>query len=180
MPGTARDGAHLECTRASRIIRAVFRRPLLPADRLRLALATGLITAAGTAGALLGFGLKAGTPARPFNAIARLVFGPGSADVWGYEARVTLTGAALHVTTMLLYGVAFSMIGAWHGWRLAATATAVSLLALVMELLLLRRLVPGGVAELLAPGQLVALHVVMALCLAIGMRFALQGFRDDD
>jgi hypothetical protein len=145
---------------------------------LRLALAVGLITAAGTAGALLGFGARAGTPARPFNTIARAVFGPGSADVWGFDPRVSLTGVALHVTAMLLYGVAFTATGARRGWKLVAAALAVSLAALAIELALLPRLT-WGLSALLVPGELLVLHLVMAACLALGMRFALDGPRND-
>ena len=154
------------------------RRFPLRAIPFRLALAVGVITAAGTSGALLAFGMRAGTPARPFNAIARLLLGPDSVEIWGFDLRVTLTGIVVHVTAMLLYGVVLTATGARRGWRLAVAALAVSLLALAVELLLVRRLA-SGVAELLAPGQLVALHLLMAACLMLGMRFALQGLREE-
>lgn len=145
---------------------------------LRIALAVGLITAAGTAGALLGFGARAGMPARPFNTIARAVLGPGSADVWGFDPWTSLTGIALHVTGMLLYGVAFTAIGARRGWKLAGAAVAVSLFALAVELALLPKLT-WGLSALLAPGDLVVLHLVMAACLALGMRLALGAVKSD-
>lgn len=153
------------------------RRLALTAARLRLALIVGVITAAGTAGALLGFGLRAGTPARPFNAIARLVLGPDTVGVWGFDARVSLTGIVLHVTAMLLYGVALVSTGAKRGWRLAVAAVGVSLFAFAVERLLLH-LVPAE-SDLLVPGQVVALHLLMAVCLALGMRFALLVHRED-
>lgn len=151
------------------------RRPVLA-----IAALTGLIAAAATAGALLGFGLRAGTPVRGFNALASFAIGDRAHGVWGWESTVTLTGIAVHLAVMLGWGVLFTLVAVrLRGWRLAATSIAAGLgVWLVSTTVLLRRVGPG-VAEVLGPGQVAGLHVVLIVALAVGMRFARMAVRSD-
>ena len=75
---------------------------------LRAGVVVGLLAACATGGALLGFGIRQGIPSRPFNATARLLLGARADGVWGFVPAVTLTGVALHVTVMVVWGVVYA------------------------------------------------------------------------
>lgn len=146
-------------------------------------LITGLVTASATAGALVGFGLRAGMPVRAYNVLATVVIGDQARGVWGWMGRVTLVGIAVHLALMVGWGLLFAAIAReMRGWHLAAAAAGVALGAwLVMRVAVLHRVGPDA-AEVLGPAQLVALHIVMAVALGVGMRFALSAVerRDSD
>jgi len=140
----------------------------------RAGLALGLLAASATAGALVGFGHRLGIPSRPFNAIARLLLGSRAEGVWGFAPLVTLTGVALHVTTMLVWGVVYVRLAAAHrGGARIAIAVGVAAMALLVELLVVERVLHAGVSGVLSPMQVVVVHAVLAVALAVGMRFAL-------
>lgn len=140
----------------------------------RAGLAVGLLAASATSGALVGFGLRLGIPSRPFNAIARLVLGGRAEGVWGFTPAVTLTGVALHVTMMLVWGVVYvRLVEARRGFARLAIAVGVAVMALLVELLVVERLLHAGVSGVLSPMQVVVVHAVLAVALAVGMRFAL-------
>ena len=143
------------------------------------ALVTGLIATSATAGALVGFGLRAGTPFRGFNAMASLVLGDQATGAWGWMSTVTPAGMIVHVTVMMGWGVLFAFLAArLRGWQPAAAAAGVALGAwFVTRAVVLHRVGPG-VAAVLGPGQLVGLHVVLGVALALGMRFAFRGDGD--
>jgi len=177
-----RDGAApprmpLESTLPRRILRAVRRLPALP---VRTGLVVGALTAAATAGTLVGFGLHAGTPLRPFNALARLLLGSRADAVWGFDPAVTPVGLLLHVTLMLAYGVVFtSLARTLRGWRLGGAAVAFALCALAVDALVATRLLHAGLTDVLLPSQLLALHALLAASLAVGIRLA-QGRLQSD
>ena len=145
----------------------------MPPSSTRAGLAVGLLAASATSGALVGFGLRLGIPSRPFNAIARLLLGSRAEGVWGFTPTVTLTGVALHVTTMLVWGVVYVRFAdARRGIARGAIAVGVAAMALLVELLVVERLLHAGVSGVLSPMQVVVVHAVLAVALAVGMRFA--------
>lgn len=145
------------------------------------ALITGAIAASATAGALVGFGIRAGTPARAFNAIASFVLGDRARGVWGWVSTVTLTGIAVHVAIMVGWGVLFAFLaGRMRGWQFAATAAGVALGAWAVTRFVVLHRVGPTVAEVLGPGQLLGLHLVLAVSLAVGMRFAFDAGRVEE
>lgn len=95
-------------------------------------------------------------------------------------STVTITGIALHVAFTIGWGVLFAVVAARvRGWWLLVASAAVALVAwMVASGLLLRQAGPGA-AEVLGPGQLAGLHLVLAVALAIGMRFARSAIRND-
>ena len=145
-----------------------------------MAVVTGAIAMAATAGALLGFGMRAGTPVRGFNILASFVLGDQARGVWGWSSTVTLTGIALHVAMMMGWGVLFTLVAAtMRGWRLAAAAAATGLCIWVVSTFVVLRGAGAGADEVLGTGQVAGLHVVLAVALAVGMRFARSLVRSD-
>lgn len=147
---------------------------------LALGLTTGIIAAAATGGALLGFGIRAGMPSRPFNGIATLVLGDQARGVWGYVGTITVTGIVLHVAITVGWGVLFAALaGRRHGWQVTALAMVVSAVAWVVSRTIVLRQVGAGMSSVLGSGQLAVLHVVLAVALVLGMRFARRGYTID-
>lgn len=139
----------------------------------------GLIAASATAGALLAFGLRLGTPVRPFNAVARLALGAEADGVWGFVPVVTLSGVSIHVLLSILLGVTLAWLAPPQS-RIARRVGVAALLATTAYLLdvyLLPRLLRPGLAALLALPQLVLFYLVLAIALVLGTRNA---FRFDD
>lgn len=140
----------------------------------------GAVAAAAAMGMVLGFGVRAGTPARGFNAIAALVLGDRAQGVWGWVSTVTLTGIAVLVAVMVGWGSLFALVvGRVRGWRLAAMALGVALGALVVSVAVVQRRLGADTVEVLGPGQLVGLHLMLAVTLAVGMRLARSSPRSD-
>jgi hypothetical protein len=142
-------------------------------DTLTHGVLTGTLAAAATAGALLGFGLRAGTPARPFNAVAGVVLGDRAAGIWGFDSVVTVTGVLVQVAVALGWGLLFARLTrGMRGMRLAAAAVVVSVVALAVDAFLAGRVIGVDVSDALAPAQIVLVHFVLGAALAVGMRLA--------
>jgi hypothetical protein len=134
---------------------------------------TGALAAAATAGALLGFGLQQGTPARPFNALAGLILGDRAGGIWGFHPVVTVAGVLVHVAVTLGWALLFARLArGMRGLRLAAAALVAALAALAVDAFLAGRVLGVDVSDVLAPAQVVALHFVLGVALAVGMRLA--------
>jgi len=133
----------------------------------------GAVATAATGGALLGFGLRQGTPARPFNALAALVLGDRATGIWGFHSVVTVTGLLVHVAVTLGWGLLFARLArGMRGTRLAASALLAALVALVVDGFVAGRVLGVDVSGALAPAQVVAVHLVLGVALAVGMRLA--------
>jgi hypothetical protein len=154
--------------------------PLSSRATRTVALRVGSLATASTAGALLGFGWRLGTPVRPFNAVARLLLGARADGVWGPDPLVTVAGVLLHVTVMHAWGFAYVWL-ARHasGWRRSLIAVAVAATALAVDLLVVERWLQAGVSGVLTGAQVVAVHLVLAVTLALGMRFATSDLRHE-
>jgi hypothetical protein len=147
-------------------------------SRIRTGLAVGAIAAAATAGALAGFGVRQGTPARPFNVLASILAGDRAAGTWGFDPVATPLGAALHGIIVVAYGLAFVVLAGERSGRSLWIWGTVFAGSLYLAGFLLAPLLFGGVATtVLQPVQLLALHVVLAVALVMGMRFALYNRR---
>jgi hypothetical protein len=142
--------------------------------RLWTGLALGTIAAAATAGALAGFGVRQGTPARPFNVLAYVVLGDRAAGTWGFDPVVTVVGVLLHSIVVCAYGLLFVLLlGIVRGRRLWISAGVFAAVVYAVGLFFGPRLFGGVISTVLQPIQVVALHIVLAAALAGGMRFAL-------
>jgi hypothetical protein len=134
---------------------------------------TGAFAAAATAGALLGFGIQQGTPARPFNAIAGLVLGDRADRIWGFHLVATVVGVIVHIALTLGWALLFARLaGGLRGLRLAGAAFGIAATAFAVNVLLVSRLLGAHVSDVLVPAQVIALHVVLGVALGVGMRLA--------
>ena len=132
---------------------------------------SGILAASATAGALVGFGLRLGAPAHPFNAIAALVLGSSAQALHTFAPGATPLGILLHVVVMTGCGLVYSALFGRSGRHPVAWAVAVAAAALVATILI-ARLFGVGLAALLPTGTLIAFAVVLAIALAVGMRLA--------
>lgn len=133
----------------------------------------GALAAAATAGALLGFGIQQGTPARPFNAVASLVIGDQATGLWGFHPMITSVGVLVQVTAAFGWALLFARFaGGMRGPRLGGAAVLVAGVALAVHTFLFGQLGGPGVGEALVPAQVVALHLVLGITLVVGIRFA--------
>ena len=134
---------------------------------------TGALAAAATAGALLGFGIQQGTPARPFNAVASLLLGDRADRIWGFHPVVTVVGVIVHVALTFGWGLLFARVASgMRGLRLAGAALGIAAAALAVDLLIITRLLGVDVSDVLTPAQVIVLHLVLGVALGVGMRLA--------
>ena len=147
-------------------------------SRLSTGARAGVVAWAATTGAVLGFGLRHGSATRPFADAGGYVLA-AVANVTGITGTAgALFGIALHLAWSMVLGVCFTFVaGALRGPRLVLAAVAFALLLWA----LLTRVVPAtqpatGVLSLSAP-QLLLLHLLLAVGLALGMRVAQLSYR---
>ena len=141
---------------------------------------TGALAAAATAGTLLGFGLQQGMPARPFNAVASLLLGDRARGIWGFHPVVTVVGLVAQGALAFVWALLFARLaGGMRGRRLAGLAIIVATVALAVDVFLASRVATHGAFDMLAPAQVIAVHLVLGVALAVGMRLATSYFWSD-
>jgi hypothetical protein len=134
---------------------------------------TGAVAAAATAGALLGFGIQQGMPARPFNAVASLLLGDRADGIWGFHSVVTVVGVLTHTALSVGWGLLFARLArGMRGLRLAGLALVVAAVAMLVHVILATRILGGHISEVLVPAQVIALHLALGIALGVGMRLA--------
>jgi hypothetical protein len=139
---------------------------------------SGIVAASATAGALVGFGIRLGTPARVFNAIGSILLGPEAFAVYGFAPAPTLGGALLHVGAMIVCGLVYVSLVTMSDGRAIAWAMITSAATIAMAWFLARRFGVGP-AVVLPFGNLFVLSVILAAALVIGMRLAqVEVYRD--
>jgi hypothetical protein len=147
----------------------VWRRSPSPARR---GLAAGTVAAAAVVGLLIGLGHRAGTTWRPINAAAHTVLGTRADGVWDFDFGVTAAGVAVVLVVSVAGGLTVARIAAsFRTMQVVLAAAGVSLMGYLLHLHVAAR-TPGGLAALLAIGELRALYVTLAVSLVAGMRFA--------
>ncbi len=133
----------------------------------------GVIAAAGTAGALIGFGAARGSPARPLNAIAHILVGSRGQATPGFDPLLTTLGLLLHVASLVVWAILFAYLAArLTGWRLAGAALLYATAVFVIDLFALPRRLSPGFQLTLSWGEVVIVYAVMALLLWFGVTLA--------
>lgn len=136
---------------------------------------TGLIAAAATSGALVGFGLRFGTPWRAFNTIAAATLARGSGSL-GAPFAITVIGVVVHVLASIVWGLLYALAverSGGHRWVWGALVAVVMFLATSA----LAALSGAGLGSLLPLGDRIAIALVLALALPLGMRLANPAIR---
>ena len=137
-------------------------------DRLLLGVWIGLVAAAATAGALVGFGSARGAPLQPLNAVAHVVVGSRAFDVPGAHPVVTPTGMLVHVLSLLAWGVLLSLVlGRGRGGRAWLTAVAFAAVVAVIDFVVLPQRFAPGFETMLTRGEVVVVYGVMAAAMAL-------------
>lgn len=153
-------------------------------SRVRLGALAGVLAAAVTAGAIVGFGIEHGGAARLFAALGRVALGNPVVDGRAQQAAVTVVGVLVHAAQVTAIGVLFGLVAARaRGMRLALFALLAAAAAAVAQLALAPAVLRFGNAVTvfpLQPRQFVALYVLLALGLGGGMRVAHLCLRLDE
>ncbi|GAC1691716.1 MAG: hypothetical protein NVS9B3_10310 [Gemmatimonadaceae bacterium] len=139
------------------------------AERIRAGVATGLIAAAGTAGVLVGLGVRRGYFATYYTVLgASLV--PGALEA---DPRAAIVGMFIHLATVVAWGLLFSAVaGHLRGGRLVIAGTVFSAIVYLANAHLLSPPLRLGFAGPVAPGEVVAFYVALAVALVAGTRLA--------
>lgn len=141
----------------------------------------GAVAAAAVTGAMLGFGLRAGMAARPFNAAAALLEGNRARGVWGFVADVSLTGELVIIASCVMLGAACGLLlelvpGESRLRHPRLIAFTLSLVAAVALLLLLIARAPDFVSAspvgALSISEGAVLAIIVSAAYASGMGLA--------
>jgi hypothetical protein len=144
-------------------------------------LRAGIVGAAAATGALLAFGLRVGMPARPFNAMAALVFGDGARSVWGFDARISVTGVLLLVAGCVVASLILSlMVDAMTARtarpRVGIVTFCLAMLAGLIGVAVVARHAPSFVGPqpigVMTISQAIVVTVLISAGFASGMRLA--------
>jgi hypothetical protein len=93
---------------------------------------------------------------------------------------VTVVGVIVQWALAIVWALLFARVaGGMRGRQLAAMALVVALVALAADVFLASRVVAHGVFDMLAPAQVIALHLVLGVALAVGTRLATSYFWSD-
>jgi hypothetical protein len=137
-------------------------------DRLLRGVWIGLVAAAATAGALVGFGWVRGSPLQPLNTVAHIVVGSRAFYVHDAHPLVTSAGLLVHVLSLVVAGMLFSVAaGRLRGaWRWVAAVVFAAVVAAFDFVLLPSRLAPGF-ETVLTRGEVVMVYAVLAAAVAV-------------
>lgn len=138
-------------------------------DRIVSGVTTGLIPAAATTGMLWGYGVRLGAPARVFLTIGTIVLHSSGTAPGGL--RYVIAGLVVHLAAMLSFGVVYAALIGDAGEHRAAWAITTAAAA-IAAVFVSARTFAGSITLVLTPENLIAIGVVIAVTLPIGMRFA--------
>jgi hypothetical protein len=142
---------------------------------LRPGLRTAAIVAAATGGVLVRYGVAGDIGALgAFNQVGRLVTGVTAVDRALAQHAATSVGVLVHVLVATTWALAYAIVAVdWRGLRRWLAAIAVAAFAWGIGQAVLPSVLRLGHGARATTPQVVLLHVVLALSLAVGMRLAL-------
>jgi hypothetical protein len=146
-----------------------------PRAWIRAGLWTGAVAGAATAGVLVRYGHAAGIGyLGAFAHVGRLATGVTLADGRPAQAMATITGLLLHLLVVSAWSLLFAAVAAgWGEARRWLAAFVIALLAWGAGHAILPGMLRLGHGARAFPIQEIALHLVLAVALALGMRLAL-------
>ena len=137
-------------------------------DRVQHGVWIGLVAAAATAGALVGFGTARDAPVQPLNAIAHVIVGSRAFYVQSAHLLITTVAMLVHLTAMALCGVAFAWtFGRWRGARLWVAAVGFAALIALLDFVILPERLSPGFESVLTRGEVVVVYALLALAFAL-------------
>ena len=137
-------------------------------DRLLRGVWIGLVAAAATAGALVGFGWVRGFPLQPLNTVAHVLLGSRAFYVRETHLLVTSAGVLVHALSLAVWGALFWLgAGRLRGaWRWVAAVVFTAAVAAFDFLILPPRFSPGF-ETVLTRGEVIMVYAVMAAALGV-------------
>ncbi len=130
------------------------------------------LTSSATLGLLFGIGRRSGRPWQALNAAAFTLLRGQSDGVMDFTSDVTLAGVAVVLVMSAVAAVVTArLISSRRTFHCAMAASGVALAGYLAHVHLVARS-PGGLAALLAVGELRALYLTAAIALFVGMRYA--------
>jgi hypothetical protein len=137
-------------------------------DRLLLGVWIGLVAAAATAGALIGFGWARAAPAQPLNTVAHVLLGSRAFYLRGVDPIVTPAAMLVHVVSLVAWGTLLSLaLGRARGARAWAIAFVFAAGVAVIDFVVLPEWLSPGFETVLSTGEVFVVYGVMATSMAL-------------
>lgn len=137
-------------------------------DRVLRGVWIGLVAAAATAGALVGFGWVRASPLQPLNTIAHVLLGSRAFYVREAHPLVTPAGILVHVLSLLLWGVLFSLgAGRQRGIWLWVGAVLFAIAVAAVDFLVLPARLSPGFETVLTRGEIIVVYALMAAAMGV-------------
>lgn len=137
-------------------------------DRLLRGVLIGLVAAAATAGALVGFGWVRGSPLQPLNTVAHVLLGSRAFYVRETHLLVTSAGVLVHALSLAVWGTLFWLgagrLGSGLRWVAAVAFTAA---VAAFDFLILPPRFSPGFETVLTRGEVIIVYAVMAAALGV-------------
>jgi hypothetical protein len=118
---------------------------------------------------LWGYGVRLGAPGRIFEAIGTIVL--HASETTAGAPRYVLVGLLVHVAAMISFGVVYAVLIGDAGEHRVAWAITIAAAAVAAVFVSVRTFA-GSITLVLTPENLLAIGLVIAITLPIGMRFA--------
>jgi hypothetical protein len=137
-------------------------------NRLLRGVWIGLVAAAATAGALVGFGWVRGSPAQPLNTVAHVLIGSRAFYVHDVHPVVTSAALLVHLASLVLWGVLFALAVRWsRGTFLWLGVLLFAALIAAVDFLILPPRLSPGFETILTRGEVIIVYAVMAASFGI-------------
>jgi hypothetical protein len=153
-------------------------------DRLLRGVWIGLVAAAATAGALVGFGWVRGLPLQPLNTIAHVLLGSRAFYVREAHPLITPAGILVHALSLIVWGALFSLgTGHRRGVWLWVGAVVFAIAVAAFDFLILPARLSPGFETVLTRGEIIVVYAVMAATMGMtagGFRSTPLGMRNED
>jgi hypothetical protein len=137
-------------------------------DRVLRGVWIGLVAAAATAGALVGFGWVRGYPLQPLNTVAHILLGSRAFYVREAHPLITPVAVLVHALSLTIWGALFSLaIGQRRGIWLWVGAVLFAIGAAAIDFLVLPARLSPGFQTVLTRGEIIVIYALLAAVVAL-------------
>ena len=137
-------------------------------DRVLRGVWIGLVAAAATAGALVGFGWVRGAPMQPLNTVAHVLLGSRAFYVREAHPLITSTGVLVHALSLVVWGILFALgSGRGRGVWLWVGAVVFAIAVAVVDFMLLPARFSPGFETVLTRGEIIVVYALMAAAMGV-------------